>query len=102
MRTYTSFPQKFTCLTSHFNWGCILPVQISKIKESNKTKQYSLEGRREKELHVCLVFMCTRVDTCINKHFSFKISRLNPPPLLKFLDPRLVHNYIYIYLYLLK
>ena len=33
--------------------------------------------------------MCTRVDTCINKHFSFKIFLLNPPPLEKILDPRL-------------
>ena len=39
-------------------------------------------------MHVCLVFMCTRVDTCTNKHFSFKIFLLNPP-FEKFLDPRL-------------
>ena len=25
--------------------------------------------RREKGLYVFLVFMCTRADTCINKHF---------------------------------
>ena len=27
--------------------------------------------------------MCTRVDTCINKHFSFKVFPLNPPPFKK-------------------
>ena len=60
------------------------PFQISKIKESNKTKQKikdnPLEKEREKELHVCLVFMCARVDTCFNKHFSFKIFPPTPPP----------------------
>ena len=45
-------------------------------------------GCRKKELHVCLVFMCTRVDMWINKHFSFKIFLLNPL-FEKFLDPRL-------------
>ena len=35
-------------------------------------------------MHVCLILMCTRVDTCINKHFSFKIFLLTPPPLKNF------------------
>ena len=39
--------------------------------------------------------MCTRVDTCINKHIYFKIFLLNsspptPTPIEKFMDPRLV------------
>ena len=33
--------------------------------------------------------MCTRVHTCINKHFSFKIFLLNLP-FEKFLDPCLI------------
>ena len=60
------------------------PFQISKIKESNNKaknrRESSWKGRKEKEFHVCLVFMCTRVDTCIKKHFFFKIFPLNPPP----------------------
>ena len=70
---------------------CNPPFQISKIKERNKTKQKMktiLLKRKKKELHVCLVFMCTCVDTCINKHFSFKIFLLKPP-LKIFMDPRL-------------
>ena len=73
-----------------------IPFQISKIKESNKTKQKiednPLEKEREEELQVCLVFMCARVDTCFNKHFSLKLFLLNPtPPTFdKFLDPRLL------------
>ena len=39
-------------------------------------------------MHVCLFFMCTRVDTCIKNHFSFKIFLLNLP-FEKFLDSRL-------------
>ena len=40
------------------------------IKQSQKKKwQSSWKGKKEKELHVCLVLMYTRVDTCINKHF---------------------------------
>ena len=67
------------------------PFQISKIKEDNT----SWKWRREKELQVCLVFTCTRVDICINTHFSFKIFLLNPPPFEKFLDPRLFHDSAY-------
>ena len=68
---------------------------IFEIKESNKTKQKiednSLEKEGEEKLHFCLFFfVCTRVDTCKNKHFSFKIFLLNPsPPFEKFMDPRL-------------
>ena len=70
--------------------GCNPPFQISKINKANKNRrQSSWKRKREKELHVCLVFMCTRVEMCINKHFSFKIFLLNPPPFEKFLDPRL-------------
>ena len=61
---------------------CNPPFQISKIKERNKTKQKMktiLLKRKKKELHVCLVFMCTR----INKHVSFKIFLLTPPPFWK-------------------
>ena len=37
-------------------------------------------------MHVCLVFKCTHVDTCtwINKHFSFQILFLTPPPFKNF------------------
>ena len=60
------------------------------LKQSKKWKTIlsSWKGKREKEFHVCLVFMCTRIETCINKHFSFKIFLLNPS-FEKFLDPRL-------------
>ena len=34
------------------------PFQISKTKESNKTKQKIEDNPLEKELHVCLVFLC--------------------------------------------
>ena len=41
--------------------------------------------------------MCKRVDTCINKHFSFKIFLLNLP-FEKFLDPCLITaNQIRVY-----
>ena len=33
--------------------------------------------------------MCTHIDTCISKHFSFKMFLLNPL-FEKFLDPRLI------------
>ena len=33
--------------------------------------------------------MCTRVDTCIKKHFFSKFSSSTPPPLEKYLDPPL-------------
>ena len=42
------------------------------------------------ELHVWLVFMCSRVDTCINKQFSLKFFLLQPL-FEKLLDPRLYH-----------
>ena len=61
------------------------PFQISKIKESKKTKTILLKSKK-KEIGACLsIFMCTRVDTCINKskHFSFKIFLLKPFPLWK-------------------
>ena len=61
--------------------GCNHPFQISKIKESNKTKQ-NIEGNpleKEEERKSCMfVFMCTRVDTCISNHYSFKISSSTP------------------------
>ena len=68
---------------------------IFKIKESNKTKQKIEDNPLEKEEErnsnmFVYFFLCTRVVTCINKHFSFKIFLLNPsPPFEKFLDPRL-------------
>ena len=43
--------------------------------------------------------MCTRVDTCINKHFSFKIFLLTPPPFEKFLDPRLNRHWFKLQVY---
>ena len=63
---------------------------FEKKREKNKAKnrRQSSWKRREKELHICLVFMCTRVDTCINKHFSFKFFLLKPP-FEKIMDPRL-------------
>ena len=53
-------------------------------------------------MHVCLVFMCTRVDMCINKHFSFKIFLLKPL-FEKFLDLRLYQLFkvIFSLMYLL-
>ena len=86
---------------------CTPPLQISKIKESNKRKhkkntQSSWKGRREKELHVCLVFMCTRVDTYILtntflQNFLSKFSSSTPPPPFKnFLDLRL---YMYVHVH---
>ena len=65
------------------------PFQISKIKKSNKTKQKIEDNHLEMEKERCLVFMCARVDTCINKPFSSKIFLINPLPFEKFLDPRL-------------
>ena len=64
--------------------GVATPLQISNIKESNKTKQKIEDNplENEEERKSCmfyLVFMCACVDTCIDKHFFFK----------KFLDPRL-------------
>ena len=59
--------------------GCNPPFKFQKKKRVIKQNKKI----REKELHVCLVFMCTRVGTCINKHFSFKIFLLNPHPSLK-------------------
>ena len=52
------------------------------IKESNKTKQKIEENPLENDKegkHVCLVFMCSCVNTCINKHF---ISKFSPSILL--------------------
>ena len=58
-----------------------------------------MKGRREKELHVCLVFMCIhaliRVSTNI---FLSKFSSSTPPPFEKFLDPRLTTSSLRQYL----
>ena len=44
-------------------------------KQKKKKKKTLLKMKNREKLHVCLVFMCTRVDTCINKHFfSSKLS----------------------------
>ena len=69
---------------------------ILKKKESNKTKQKKktvLLKRKKRERVACLYsfYVYTRVDTCNNKHFSFKIFLFTPlPPLKNFsVDPRL-------------
>ena len=49
------------------------------IKQSKNRRQSSWKGRRENEFHVSLVFMCTRVVTCINKHFLSKFSSSTSP-----------------------
>ena len=65
------------------------PPFSKKVLKQNKKyiRQSSGKGKREKELQVCLVFKCTRVDTCtcVDKHFSF-FNLLNhpPPPWKKF------------------
>ena len=58
------------------------------VKQRKNSRQSSWKGKRDKELHVCLVFMCTRVDTCIKNIFLSKFSSYTPP-FEKFLDPRL-------------
>ena len=71
--------KKITTALADLEGGCCNPpFQISKIKESNKTRQKIEDNPLEKELHVCLVVVCTRVNTCINKHISFSFYSSTP------------------------
>ena len=66
---------------------------FKEIKEKNKTKQKIEDNplEKEEERKSYIFFMCTRVDTCINKHFP---PHPPPPPFEQFLDPRLLDNVI--------